>query len=219
VGTVSLEAFGVKNLRCLADTGRIPIKPLTILVGRNSSGKSTFLRAFPLLRQSVENARRSPVLWHHKDYVDFGTIEPAINNKATERSVTFEFAAYENGERNNEPVLCELQMEVAPSSSGSSSGPYVRSYELCIGNERVRLVFDEEHQLVHVEAEPAKQIQWRGLWLGEVAYLIASLRGREGGASSINPTSALRWIYFWRSASRRFRQMARRSSSSRRTRP
>jgi AAA15 family ATPase/GTPase len=62
VAGVSLEAFGVKNLRCLIDTGQIPIKPITILVGRNSSGKSTFLRAFPLLRQSVENPRRSPIL-------------------------------------------------------------------------------------------------------------------------------------------------------------
>src|SRR5262249_49786416 len=62
---VSLEAFGVKNLRCLTDTGLVPIRPITVLVGRNSSGKSTFLRAFPLLRQSVETERKSPILWYH----------------------------------------------------------------------------------------------------------------------------------------------------------
>jgi len=59
---VRLEAFGVKNLRCLTGTGLVPIRPVTVLVGRNSSGKSTFLRALPLLRQSVETARNSPIL-------------------------------------------------------------------------------------------------------------------------------------------------------------
>lgn len=62
VAGVSLDALRVRNLRCLSDTGRIPIRPITVLVGRNSSGKSTFLRAFPLLRQSVETATESPIL-------------------------------------------------------------------------------------------------------------------------------------------------------------
>ena len=32
-----------KNFRCFRDTGRIPIRPITILVGENSSGKTSFL--------------------------------------------------------------------------------------------------------------------------------------------------------------------------------
>src|SRR5215813_10678011 len=86
---MSLEAFGVKNLRCLTDTGLIALKPITVLVGRNSSGKSTFLRAFPLLRQSVETARNSPILWYHERYVDFGSLKDAANDRLSEPSVTF----------------------------------------------------------------------------------------------------------------------------------
>ncbi|MFS8067021.1 MAG: AAA family ATPase, partial [Byssovorax sp.] len=86
-----LEAFGVKNLRCLTDTGLVPIKPITLLVGKNSSGKSTFLRAFPLLRQSVETARNSPVLWYDERFVDFGSLQAAANNRLSEPSVTFQF--------------------------------------------------------------------------------------------------------------------------------
>jgi AAA15 family ATPase/GTPase len=89
--TMSLEAFGVKNLRCLTDTGLVPIRPLTVPVGRNSSGKSTFLRAFPLLRQSVEAARNSPILWYDERYVDFGSFQKAANNRLSEPAVTFEF--------------------------------------------------------------------------------------------------------------------------------
>lgn len=84
-----MDSIRIKNLRCLADTGDIPIKPLTILVGANSTGKSTFLRVFPLLRQSVETKTSSPILWYagHHGYVDFGTIKGAI--RASEESVGF----------------------------------------------------------------------------------------------------------------------------------
>jgi predicted ATPase len=84
-----MNSIRIKNLRCLADTGDIPIKPLTILVGANSTGKSTFLRVFPLLRQSVETKTSSPILWYagKSGYVDFGTINGAI--RASEESVSF----------------------------------------------------------------------------------------------------------------------------------
>ncbi|WP_072620826.1 AAA family ATPase [Spirulina major] len=66
-----MEFIRVENLRCLSDTGKIRIKPLTILLGQNSSGKSTFLRAFPLFRQSIEVRTKGPILWTG-DFVDFG---------------------------------------------------------------------------------------------------------------------------------------------------
>ena len=50
-----MQSVGIKNLRILEDTGFIDIKPITLLLGANSSGKSTFLRFFPLIKQSVEN--------------------------------------------------------------------------------------------------------------------------------------------------------------------
>jgi len=35
----------IENIRCFADRQTIPVKPLTLLVGENSAGKSTFLAA------------------------------------------------------------------------------------------------------------------------------------------------------------------------------
>ena len=66
-----LQAVRIEGLRSLTDTGFIDIKPLTILVGENSSGKSTFLRFFPLLKQSFEANTSGPILW--TGYVNFGT--------------------------------------------------------------------------------------------------------------------------------------------------
>jgi AAA15 family ATPase/GTPase len=85
-----MNSIRVKNLRCLADTGYIPIKPLTILLGANSTGKSTFLRVFPLLKQSIETPTNTPILWYgEKGYVDFGTIKNALRDSA--ETISFGF--------------------------------------------------------------------------------------------------------------------------------
>jgi predicted ATPase len=62
----------IENFRSLKDTKDIEVKPITILVGRNSSGKSSFLRTFPMLKQSTEEKTISPILLYG-NYVDFGS--------------------------------------------------------------------------------------------------------------------------------------------------
>lgn len=71
-----LHAVRLVNLRSLEDTGEIELRPLTILVGANSSGKSTFLRFFPLLRQTEREESGSPLLFFGAD-VDFGEYKDA----------------------------------------------------------------------------------------------------------------------------------------------
>lgn len=66
------------------DTGFIEIKPLTILLGTNSSGKSTFLRSFPLFKQSVTKSLREPISWFDDSYVDFGDYDTAKSKFAPE---------------------------------------------------------------------------------------------------------------------------------------
>lgn len=86
-----MEKIRIKNLRTLDDTGCIDIKPLTVLVGKNSSGKSTFLRFFPLMKQTVLTKKNEPILWYSKDNVDFGSFEESINKQNKEKPIEFEF--------------------------------------------------------------------------------------------------------------------------------
>ncbi|POA44727.1 hypothetical protein C1893_25250 [Pseudomonas sp. MPR-ANC1] len=84
-----LKSVRVRNLRSFGNNNSfIPLKKLNILVGKNSCGKSTFLRAFPLLRQSVQADTRNPILWYGS-FVDFGDNNTAINSSAKE--VMFDF--------------------------------------------------------------------------------------------------------------------------------
>ncbi|PSU73875.1 AAA family ATPase, partial [Photobacterium phosphoreum] len=85
-----MKEIRIEGLRSLKDSTYIPIKPLTILLGENSSGKSTFLRTFPLLRQSVESSTRGPILWYGS-FVDFGTFDDAVSKFSEDKVVSFSF--------------------------------------------------------------------------------------------------------------------------------
>ncbi len=50
-----LTRIRIKNFKCLKDTGDLEIRPLTFLVGPNSSGKSSLLQMLLMLRQTVDS--------------------------------------------------------------------------------------------------------------------------------------------------------------------
>ncbi|KAB2710631.1 AAA family ATPase [Brucella intermedia] len=83
-------SYRVCNLRRIREMPFIELRPLTILVGRNSAGKSTFLRSLPLLRQSIETKASAPILWWG-DYVDFGNFESAAHDRDREAIISFDF--------------------------------------------------------------------------------------------------------------------------------
>lgn len=88
-----MESIKIKNMRSLKDTGNIQLKPINILVGNNSSGKSTFLRTFPLFKQSFSRRIDGPILWAGDDaeYVDFGSFKETLNKDAKNEEIEFEF--------------------------------------------------------------------------------------------------------------------------------
>ncbi len=73
----TLTALGARRIRTLANLGEINLSPITILLGKNSVGKSTYARLFPLLRQSAERKKRAPILWYD-DLVDFGGFSETV---------------------------------------------------------------------------------------------------------------------------------------------
>ena len=87
-----ITAVRIKNLRSLVDTGFIEIKPITLLLGANSTGKSTFLRSFPLYTQSVNKNLRGTISWFDDSLVDFGDYNTALNKFAGEgETIEFEY--------------------------------------------------------------------------------------------------------------------------------
>tara|TARA_R110001592_G_scaffold210442_1_gene461931 strand:- start:1280 stop:2917 length:1638 start_codon:yes stop_codon:yes gene_type:complete len=85
-----MESIRVKNLRALKDTGSIKLSPITLALGENSSGKSTFVRLFPLLKQSVSSSTQGPLLFFGP-YVDFGSFSDALRYGENSKNISISF--------------------------------------------------------------------------------------------------------------------------------
>lgn len=86
-----METIAFENYRCIKNSGPIAIKPITILLGANSSGKSSVLKFFPLLKQSSETKTRGSFLWYGPfvDFQDFSNVVMEGENKMT---ISFDIA-------------------------------------------------------------------------------------------------------------------------------
>ncbi|RYH67678.1 MAG: hypothetical protein EON54_03930 [Alcaligenaceae bacterium] len=73
-----MESIQITNIRSFAKTPSVKIRPITLLVGQNSSGKSTFARLIPLIKQSAEVRAREPFLWLGR-LVDFGGVSETLS--------------------------------------------------------------------------------------------------------------------------------------------
>jgi len=87
-----IKSVRIENLRSLKDTGFVNIKPLTLLLGVNSSGKSTFLRSFPLFTQSIRKNLRGPISWVDESLVDFGDYQTSLNKEAKDNGENIRFS-------------------------------------------------------------------------------------------------------------------------------
>lgn len=86
----NVEKISVKNYRSILDSGNIDICPLTVVVGKNSAGKSSFIRLFPLLKQTLERKISDPLLWYG-DYVDFGDFQHTVSKQNPNNPIEIDF--------------------------------------------------------------------------------------------------------------------------------
>lgn len=159
----SVNSFRVHNLRSIEDSGYIDLKPITILVGRNSSGKSTLARVFPLLRQSAEATKRGPILWWGR-LADFGSFDNAVNRYAKEKTIGLAFKISFDPDDFKVPIrrgLGRLSMtrilqpgvlDIALRFSNGDSGSYTSSITLSVFDFEMLLTLDEQGFVTGIES-------------------------------------------------------------------
>lgn len=151
-GASTLDKIQIENVRSLKDTGLVPLSPITLLVGTNSSGKSTFLRTFPLIKQSICKRTDGPLLWAGDvdDYVDFGSFSETITNDGVSNTIIFRFEFsfdynlrsqyryYIRGDRNRLSNSLSKDKRVVYSISVSHKGTqeYVSELDVILGNDQ-----------------------------------------------------------------------------------
>lgn len=89
---MSVEAFRLQNFMPFEDTDWIELRPICLLFGRNSSGKSAIIRALRFLRQSLDNQTPdTPFTYSDENGVDVGGFETVIHRHRVETDLVFSF--------------------------------------------------------------------------------------------------------------------------------
>jgi predicted ATPase len=85
-----LTKLRIQNFKSLRDTGDLAIRPLTFLVGPNSSGKSSVLQFLLMLKQTTESRDLEGPLTTNGSYVQLGTYQDFAYRHEVDQSVRFE---------------------------------------------------------------------------------------------------------------------------------
>lgn len=78
----------LRNYRCFSDTGDIDIRPITLLIGANSTGKSSFLKFFPLLKQTIGEFVNGLFMWTGP-LVDLENFKNTVKDGTDEMTIGF----------------------------------------------------------------------------------------------------------------------------------
>lgn len=85
-----LTEFQLTNFKAFAGPETIPIRPITLIFGPNSSGKSSIFQSLLMLKQTLEEAAGSgTTLLYKGNLVDLGSYREFIHRHDVERSFSF----------------------------------------------------------------------------------------------------------------------------------
>lgn len=82
----------LSGFKCFEDTGAIPLRPLTLIFGKNNSGRSTILQSLLLLKQTVETPEYGPRLNTRGPLYQAGGFSDLVHGHRTARRSSFAFS-------------------------------------------------------------------------------------------------------------------------------
>lgn len=75
-----MKAIRLQRFKAFEDSGWIEFKPITLLFGYNSAGKSSILQALLMLKQSIKNmAEEVPFVFSSEKGIDLGAFEDVVH--------------------------------------------------------------------------------------------------------------------------------------------
>lgn len=85
-----IKEYQISNFKPFADAATIPIRPITLIFGANSSGKSSIFQSILMLKQTLEAAQGPNVVLLPKGkLVDLGSYKEFVHGHDLDRSFSF----------------------------------------------------------------------------------------------------------------------------------
>jgi hypothetical protein len=201
-----ITAITLQNFKGIGEAVRIPLRPITLMFGANSSGKSTIIQAIHYAREILERNNVNPdKTLTGGASIDLGGFRSLVHNHNTEIPITLRFdldltdvdlpdytmwARYMSPTDYANEEAPDLSSEVQSADvaltvmwSGIEQRPIVRSYQVGINGEpmvRTTASFDEKQFTLEVNLKNKLFIKWFG-------------QEGDSDASSEDPSEPTNW--------------------------
>jgi predicted ATPase len=86
-----LKSWSIQNFKPILDSGDLPLAPVTVLAGRNSSGKSSLIQSILMIAQTLSNRIPDRALLPNGPIVQLGTFEDILSEQTDLRTLTVGF--------------------------------------------------------------------------------------------------------------------------------
>lgn len=180
-----LTHLQLKNFKAWTDTGLVDLKPVTMLLGTNSSGKSTLIQSLLLLRQTVQSPDRTIHLNlggdELHDFFNFGDFDNVLTQGATPRQFQIRFD-FRRPEVKGKVAAGSFQCSYGQTSSGAVE---VQSMRLWQSDDRQVTVVRREKGAYSLTVNAESQVRMKSRDLAPERSIALSARaltalGTEG---------------------------------------
>ena len=108
---MAITSITIENFKCIGDAVTIPIRPITLLFGKNSSGKSTVLQALHYMYGVLKSTGADPYRTDMGgDYIDLGSFYSLVHRHESDRKIRIriEFDGRHLDPLYSDPLIHEL---------------------------------------------------------------------------------------------------------------
>ena len=151
-----IDTLTLKNFKGFSHLDHLKIKPITILCGTNSCGKSSLLQSLLLLKQTLESQNPNQTLLLNGRFTHLGTFDNIVFQKNPENRVTLDlkFAlseqdTWKRGGRHSLPIRYVMQ-QLFPevSKEYGQGGRYQIAIRFILASPKVKYIFSDVRQTV-----------------------------------------------------------------------
>ncbi|MDF7801789.1 AAA family ATPase [Pontiellaceae bacterium B1224] len=110
-----ITSISIENFKGFGEKVTIPLKPITLLFGANSAGKSTVLQAIAMIRNMLEKGLQNPLpIECSGQHFALGGFRELIHIHDTDRKISFEIESPVNSQNLPISILQQVDVNVAP---------------------------------------------------------------------------------------------------------
>lgn len=113
-----LKSWSIENFKPIVNSGELKLAPVTVLAGRNSSGKSSLLQSILMIVQTLSSQILDRALLPSGPIVQLGTFEDILSEQTSLRTMIVSFELGMEKEELKAPASARVRLVDGKSVAG-----------------------------------------------------------------------------------------------------